>query len=65
MQAYFGYINKNPEMIMSQFEKNSGNFSVRTVLEVPTVTTVIHAGNNNNLLNMTVTDDRKEWVAVQ
>ena len=47
MQAYFGYIKKNPEMVMSRFKKNSGTFLVRKVLEVPTVTTVIHAGNNN------------------
>ncbi|XP_078320206.1 uncharacterized protein LOC144621265 [Crassostrea virginica] len=46
-------------------KENEAVLEKQMLLEVPTVTTVIHAGNNNNLLDMTVTDDRKVLVAVQ
>ena len=68
MQTYFGYIEKNPEMIMSQFDQNfmSGAVAVRKVLEVPTVTTVIETGffadTNFAFFDMAVTDDKKVWM---
>ena len=64
MQTFWGYIEINPEMIMSKFENNSiaGTVSVRKVLEVPTVTSITDTGNNNRLCDLTITDDKKVWV---
>nr|XP_034325696.1 uncharacterized protein LOC105347626 [Crassostrea gigas] len=70
LQTYFGYIDKMPERKTSMMEKKLKeiDFSVRTILEVPTVTSVIDTGFpadekfKNRLHDMVVTDDNKVWI---
>nr|XP_011454001.2 uncharacterized protein LOC105346916 [Crassostrea gigas] len=70
LQTYFGYIDKMQERKTSMMEKKLKeiDFSVSTILEVPTVTSVIDTGfpasekYKSRLYDMAVTDDNKVWM---
>ncbi|XP_065943369.1 E3 ubiquitin-protein ligase TRIM45-like [Magallana gigas] len=70
VQTYFGYIDKMQERKTSLTEKNFKeiDFSVKTTLEVPTVSSVIDTGfpasenYKNRLYDIAVNDDNKVWM---
>ncbi|XP_065944901.1 E3 ubiquitin-protein ligase TRIM71-like [Magallana gigas] len=70
LQTYFGYIDKMQERKTSMMEQKLKeiDFSVRAILEVPTVTSVINTGfpasekYESRLYDMAVTDDNKVWM---
>ncbi|XP_065944193.1 E3 ubiquitin-protein ligase TRIM71-like [Magallana gigas] len=72
LQTYFGYVEKmqvkKTSLLENEFKERE--LPGRTILEVPTVTSVIDTGfpaseTNNRLYDMAVTDDNKVWMGGQ